>query len=109
MASATEMKTQDLHSLLEQKFQRPEWAIVREVGNATGITCNRHADALALNLWPSRGMELHGFELKLSRGDWKRELDNPAKAESILRFCDRWWIVAGDAKIVLPGELPPTW
>jgi hypothetical protein len=53
-------------------------------------------------------MEVYGFEIKVARGDWKRELTNPAKADAIQRYCDRWWIVA-DEKIVELGELPPTW
>ena len=62
-----------------------------------------------MSLWPSRGLELHGFEVKTSRADWVKELADPAKAEEICRFCDRWWVVAGNAEIVRPGELPPTW
>lgn len=62
-----------------------------------------------MNLWPSRGLELHGFEIKVSRSDWLRELKDPAKAESIVTYCDRWWIAVGDAEIVKDGELPPTW
>jgi hypothetical protein len=33
----------------------------------------------------------------------------PEKAEPIARFCDRWWVVVGDASTVLDGELPPAW
>ena len=33
----------------------------------------RYADAIAMNLWPSRGLAVHGFEIKISRGDWQRE------------------------------------
>jgi len=62
-----------------------------------------------MNLWPSRGLELHGFEIKVSRGDFLRELKAPEKAETIARYCDRWWLVVSDDDIVLDGELPPTW
>jgi hypothetical protein len=47
--------------------------------------------------------------VKVSRGDWARELKDPSKAEEIMGFCHRWWIAVGDADIVRPGELPPTW
>src|SRR5438876_1169784 len=67
------------------------------------------ADALAMSLWPSRGLELHGFEIKASRADWRTELRNPETADEIATRCDRWWIVAGSADIVTDGELPPTW
>ncbi len=62
-----------------------------------------------MNLWPSRGLSVHGFEVKVSRSDWLSELRNPAKSASIQRFCDHWWLVVGDKGIVQPGELPDTW
>lgn len=99
------------HALLRQRYeaQRGAWAYLEEVGNGTGGTKTRAADALALSLWPGRGIELHGHEIKVSRADWLRELRDVAKADSIQRFCDRWWLVVGDPAIVTPDELPPRW
>jgi hypothetical protein len=51
---------------------------------------------------------VHGFEVKVSRGDWQRELQKPEKAEAIMRYCDHWWIVTPKG-LVRDGELPPTW
>lgn len=96
---------------LAQKFAAPEYAFIHHARNGTGYERRtlRTADALALNLWPSRGLELHGFEIKTSRKDWLTEKDNPSKAEDIARFCDRWWLVVGDPAIVQRGDLPSTW
>ncbi|WVR18302.1 hypothetical protein y223_00022 [Bordetella phage PY223] len=102
------MKTPELKAALRARFCAPEWALLFEVGDATGASQRRWADAVAMNLYPSRGLEIHGFELKASRSDWLRELKNPAKAESVSRFCNRWWIVAPPG-VVNDGELPPTW
>lgn len=102
------MRTPDIKAALRARFCAPEWAIMFEVGDGTGMNHRRWADAVAMNLWPSRGMEIHGFEIKASRSDWLRELKNPAKAESVQRYCDRWWIVA-PPDVVKDGELPPTW
>jgi flagellar motility protein MotE (MotC chaperone) len=99
----------DLCAALAARFCEPEWAIFFEVSNATGYGRNRSADALAMNLWPSRGMEIHGVEVKTHRSDWLREMRDPAKSSPIQRFCDRWWLAIDDEKIVQPGELPPTW
>jgi len=82
---------------------------LEEVGNSTGSNCRRHADAVAMNLWPSRGMEIHGIEIKVSRSDWLRELSNPKKADDVACYCDRWWLAVSDEKIVQTGELPATW
>jgi hypothetical protein len=64
---------------------------------------------VAVNLWPSRGLEVLGFEIKASRRDWVKELKQPSKSAAIQKYCDRWWVVAGGANIVQAGELPPTW
>jgi hypothetical protein len=94
---------------LAARYPAPEYAFLPQVRNATGAGHSRTADALAIGLWPSRGLILHGFEVKVSRGDWLSELRNPAKADRIASFCDRWWIVTGAADIVQDGELPATW
>jgi len=104
-----ELKTRDLIALLKAKFAPPAWTFTQEVANGTGGRASRWADAVAMSVWPSRGLELHGFEIKASRADWKKELENPAKAEAVCQYMDRWWLVAGSKEIVQAGELPPTW
>jgi len=103
------MKTSELMDRLRARYSGNAYALITEVGNGTGMNCNRHCDALVMSLWPSRGLELIGCELKVSRADWQKELKQPEKAEDICGYCDRWYIVAADSKIVQPGELPPTW
>ncbi len=85
------------------------WAFLPQVREAAGFGGFRICDALAMSLWPSRGLEIHGFEIKANRQDWLRELKNPAKADAICAYCDRWWLAVGDKSIVKDGELPPTW
>lgn len=98
-----------MRALIRERCPKEAWAVLFEVRSETGSSgAGRYADALAMSLWPSRGLELHGFEIKVSRSDWRRELENPQKAEPIQRYCDRWWIVA-PASVVLVEDLPPTW
>lgn len=100
----------EVFAALRERYQAPEWAILRGVRNGTGYQREtRTADAIAMSVWPSRGLEVHGFEIKVSRADWVKEKRDPAKAEEIARFCDRWWIVAGEPGLVLAGELPAGW
>lgn len=103
------MNAEDLYEMIERRYQPPGWAVLPGVASATGTGLQRRCDAIAMSLWPSRGLELHGFEIKISRGDFLRELKDPDKAEKIARYCDRWWLVADDDTIVQDGELPPTW
>jgi hypothetical protein len=97
-----------VRAALRERYCKPEWSIFFEVSNGTGARSHRYADAVAMNLFPSRGLEVHGFEIKTYRSDWLRELKNPEKAEAVFKYCNRWWIVA-EKGLVKPGELPPTW
>ena len=102
--------TAEIYAGLEARFCHPAWALVTEVRNATGVVAKeRYADALAMSLWPSRGLSLEGIEVKASRSDWTRELKNPAKADAISGYCDRWWVAVGHRDIVRTGELPDAW
>lgn len=95
--------------LLSLRFRVPHWAFLRSVRNGTGFPASlRTADAMAMSLWPSRGLELHGFEIKVDRRDWLGELKHPEKAEAICQFCDHFWIVATE-KVVLEADVPKTW
>lgn len=86
-----------------------EWVLLPEVRNGAGFQSSNSADAIAVNYWPSRGMPVWGFEFKASRSDWLRELKQPAKAEAMIRFCNRWWVLAEGMSIVADDELPDGW
>lgn len=94
---------------LRAKFPADAYALLKEVGNSTGFKCNRHADAVVMSLWPSRGLEIIGIEVKVSRSDWMAELRQPQKADAVAKYCDRWYLAVGDSEIVQPGELPKGW
>lgn len=99
----------EVYQALAELYAPPSHAILFEVPDATGTHKTRTADALAMSLWPSRGVTLSGFEIKVSRTDWVKELKDPSKAEAIARYCDYWYLVVSDREIVQPGELPPAW
>lgn len=101
----------DVRRALRKRFAAPAWALLEEVRNKTGYggRSERYADAIAMSLWPSRGLEIHGVEIKARRPDWTRERDDPEKAEAIAKYCDRWWLAVSDESIVKDGELPPAW
>lgn len=102
------MKTAELKAILKAHHDARELALMFEVANATGAGGTRYADAIAMGLWPSRGLHIHGYELKVSRSDWRKELINPSKADEIGKYCDYWWVVT-PPDIVKEGELPETW
>lgn len=100
-------KTPSIYELLRTKYAAPEWALMEEVAPKTGGG-TRYADAVAVNLWQSRGHAVNGFEVKVSRSDWLRELKQPEKADPVMRYCDYWWLVS-EKGVVKPGELPINW
>lgn len=106
----TVTKTDELKQLMRARFAPPEWALFFEIQAGTGWTgMGGRADAVAMNLYPSQGLTINGFEMKISRADWLKEMKDHAKAETIFGFCDHWWLVVGDRAIVKEGELPEPW
>ena len=103
------MKSSDICAALRARYAQPEWALFFEVASGTGANARRHADALAMNMYPSRGLAILGFEIKVSRGDLKRELINPDKAEEIAKFCNEWWLVVPEGLIKEDDLIPATW
>lgn len=102
------MNTGEIMELLRTKFSAPAYALIEDVGRSTGFA-NGRADGIAMSLWPSRGFDLIGLEVKASRSDWLRELKNPEKADRFIMFMNYWYIVAGDKDIVKTDELPRLW
>jgi hypothetical protein len=108
-AERSEVAVTSLQALIAARYAPPQFATMFEVANNTGFNVKRWADAVSIGIWPSRGFKIHGFECKESRSDWLRELANPEKSEPVFRYCDFWWLVVRDKKIVLGSELPETW
>lgn len=99
-----------LFDLLQKRYCAPGYALIPQVRRGTGMQASiRTADAIAISLWPSRGIEVTGFEFKSYRSDWTKELKQPDKAEEIAQYCDYWYIVATDNTIVKVDEVPSTW
>lgn len=85
-----------------------EHAFLTHVRNAAGFSATRTFDAVAVNLWPSRGLGITVYEVKVSRSDWQRELAKPDKAEDACKVADLFVMVC-PAGTVKDGELPPAW
>jgi len=102
------MTAGEIRKELEETYKSPEWYLGFEVGNSTGANCSRHADAVAINAYPSKGFETRGFEIKVSKQDLAAELKNGLKSDEIARFCDYWFLVVPKG-LADNFTLPPTW
>lgn len=98
-----------LRKALRKLYPLPQYAVLYEVANGMGETFSGYADAIVMGLFPSRGLDIQGFEIKTSRRDWLSELKKPRKADRIARFCDRWWLLTGSEDVARKEELPEPW
>lgn len=98
-----------LHARYAQASQGESvrWACAEHVRAHASFDA-KACDFMAQDLWPSKGLHLHGHEVKVSRADWLRELAQPEKAEALRRFCDKWWLVVSD-KAIVKDDLPDGW
>lgn len=85
------------------------YAVAAQVRSQAGYHARRTADFVAMDLWPSQRLTLHGHEVKVSRSDWLRELKEPEKAAEFVPYMNYWWVIVSDARIVRDGELPDEW
>ena len=102
------MKASEIRAALKAYYRAPEAAIVFEVAKGTGWAANRHLDAVAMDLWPSRGLALTGIEIKVALADFRKEIADPSKAEEVARFCDYFYIAAPKG-LIPTDELPLAW
>lgn len=97
-------------AVLREKYPPPAYAVLDHVRSNTAYSSSdRTIDAVIMGLWPSRGVELWGMEIKSDRRDWQRELKDPAKAERMFRFFDRFFLVTGHADVATDAEIPAPW
>jgi hypothetical protein len=102
------VKSSDIKAAIAASYAPPSHQTFFEVSNETGYGIKSYADAVAMGVWPSTGNEIHGFEVKVSRGDFLNEMKNPEKAMPIMQYCHRWSLVC-PANMVKPDEVPATW
>jgi hypothetical protein len=99
----------DYAKALLKRFSSPEYIVLFEVPDTTGSGASRRMDAMVMGLWPSRGLILHGIEVKARRSDWVRELNDPAKQERHARFVDAMWLLTCGDDVAKLEEIPPLW
>ena len=102
--------TEALHGRYGTRYGNGQrYAVAAQVRSHAGFDARRTCDYVAMDLWPSKGLLLHGHEIKVSRSDWLRELKHPEKAAEFIPYMNCWWIVIADRSMVRPGELPDGW
>jgi len=102
--------TARIRHAMQAQFCQPNYTVIFEVPNEVSARQDGYCDALVMSMWRSQGLNLDGFEFKVSRSDWLRELKNFGKSAKFFDYCDRWYLVTpADIEVVKPGELPQDW
>ena len=79
-----------------------------QVNNGAGFAYGRTLDAVVFDTWPSKGLAVHGFEIKCSKSDLRRELQQTAKFAEFEPFLDTFSIVA-PKEIIDRDIIPKRW
>lgn len=94
------MNHAELVEYLESVHPPPQWAFLTGVRSMAGWPAypkkERYIDAFAMNLWPSTGHLRVAYEVKVSRGDWLRELRSPEKHAAAISLSHRFYFVLAD-------------
>lgn len=99
----------DILALLAERYSDSQkYACAAEVSPMTGAW-ERRLDFLVMWCWASDQFKLEGFEIKISKSDLRRELQDPDKHAVFFNQIDYYWLAApaeilGDLSI-----LPPKW
>lgn len=96
----------DRHGLDKLDSRGHEWALFFELRNGTGYgKQERYLDALALNLWPSKKFWRVAYEIKVSRADFLKELEQPEKRAFGREISHEFWFVCAPG-VARPEEIP---
>jgi hypothetical protein len=101
-----------LEALIEKRHaDRTQWATIRELRAGVGFShrgVDRRIDLAVFNCWPSKGLVRIAYEMKRSRGDFMREIDNPQKREWVeANFHQTYFVVSQG--VCKPEEVPESW
>lgn len=95
----------ELVERLRGRYGSDAWLLLEQVANSTGYSCKSWIDAIAIGLWPSKGLLRLAFEVKVSRSDFLKELATPKKNAWARKCCHEFWFVAPDG-VIKEQELP---
>lgn len=89
------MITDEVLNNLELFHDPREWAFFRELRIGTGFSDDsaQRLDAYAIHYHPSKRNVTRTYELKVSRSDFKKELDDPLKRRAGVRLSHEFYFV----------------
>lgn len=108
-SSATQTLTvADIRDRLDARYDGNEWMRFHELRECAGFNAGtgiRTIDFAALHKWSSKNHSLICVEIKMTRSDFRRELERPEKSSSWREMANEFWFAAPRG-VVDPAELP---
>lgn len=99
----------DIRALLHERFSdKRQFAYAEEVGNSTGSDQRRRLDMVVVDCWKSNGFAIEGIEIKISKADLRRELQDASKHNIFYGNLD-YYSLAAPASIVDVDLIPKHW
>ena len=105
---ADNITAHDINRAIEAKYSDEQWRTWFEVSASTGYNSGRRADAVVMNIWPSKDYQMHVFEVKVSRSDFKNEMKDLTKWKAVGDYADFFWL-ACPVGLVSVNEIPSAW
>ncbi len=108
------MKAGEIVKALTERHKSPQWVTCAELRFGTGWAASYSAgdpytekriDFWAMDTWPSHGYKRVAYEIKVSRGDFKRELTHPDKRTPSILVSNEFYFAAPRG-LIKPDELP---
>ncbi len=102
------MNANDVRTALRSRYSDGRrYAIAEEVGLTTGYS-HRRIDMMVIDCYASNGFRLDGIEIKISKADLKRELEDPEKHVAFFDVID-YYTLACPKGIADKALIPPKW
>ncbi|MDR1911590.1 MAG: MmcB family DNA repair protein [Helicobacteraceae bacterium] len=97
--------TEIIYKRLEIYFNNRDWAYEKEIRVGTGFKrlSQRRIDFLAIST--RNGNDVIGIEIKASRGDYKKDIQDTEKQKALRCFCNDFYYAA-PAGLIEKNELP---
>lgn len=92
------MTDKEIRKVIHKKYNDyRQYAVIDEVCVTTGFynhSTPRRIDMIVINCFECNGFSIEGIEIKISKSDLKRELNNPQKHEVFFNNIDYYTIAA---------------
>lgn len=101
------MDATTIRQALRRRYPAPRYATFSELACGTGSSdgASTVIDLWVMSLWPSDALRRISIEIKVSRGDFTRELKKPNKRRRAVRYSNQFYFAAPRG-LIKAEELP---